>query len=126
MLISFLIASVGTLWADRLDEPPLEVAPEVSEEDQTVEVPIEYLRHALWYYEMYFVYKDVVEQQDEIIAEWESSSVEFTEQLDKIVQKQANLQLFLKPIQTALWIAIGYLSARTVIDIIATFLGGIK
>lgn len=48
-------------------------------DEEIVEVPIQYMRNALWYYDHYFILEDTVSKQDEIITkqsdlldEWET------------------------------------------------------
>jgi len=52
------------------EAPPMDM--EITEDTETVEVPVEYLRNALWYYKMYFVEKSLAEARGVIIEDYEA------------------------------------------------------
>lgn len=61
-------------------------------DDEVVEVPLQYMRNALWYYENYFILRDTIDQQDEIINSQQEMLEEWEEDFDIIYGQHQNAE----------------------------------
>jgi len=112
------------LWADdpTVNENPFEWAvPQVTEDTDTVEVPIHLMQQALWYYEMYFIEKARADRLETIVDKWESSSEVFIQEMDEIAKKAFSLEAILPTVKVVSIVLGTYLIIKLGVDVLNIF-----
>lgn len=64
--------------------------------EDTVEVPLQYMKNALWYYDHYFIVSDVVEAQEEVIIKKNELLDEWEQEFDKLYVENRRVEAALK------------------------------
>lgn len=86
---------------------------------ETVEVPLEYLRNALWYYENYYILLDLVEEKEVITMDLATKYKELLEDSKAIIAHSNELIERLQDAESSLslWrgIAVGSITANVVL-----------
>jgi hypothetical protein len=116
---------IGTLWGEAGDElhktetapPSMEI--EITEDTETVEVSIEYMRNALWYYKMYFVEKNLAEARGIIIADYEDRFDEVLDEVKSLKSVDAFLGTTTRYLKVVGTTAIVVFAARTLISMVS-------
>jgi len=85
-------------------ETPLEINPEGLKEalkeleetgTETVPVPIPYMRNALWYYEHYFIIRDLNYEYEKYIVELETDFADCAEDVRDLRQENSSMEKWL-------------------------------
>lgn len=96
--------------------PPVSENPLLYDSDtETVEVPIEYMRNALWYYENYYIQVDLIEQYEQ---EFEI----FTKTISDVAKDVGSLERSKQFYKYGFIALIGYAVIRSAVDIVTAFI----